>query len=106
MFPIDTCSHLSHQPLNAGTFLGLIYLYVAIMESLGNIHLLRKARGGVSRNPYARVRNQENHSVTQPYRGEGGLKNFSKVPYVISERSLSSTTSFCSTLLTYLAMID
>ena len=45
--------------------------------------------GGGSRNAYARVKNQENHSITQPYRGEGGLKKSPKVPYVISERSLT-----------------
>ena len=56
-----------------------------------NVHLLCKqeGEGGGSRNAYARVRNQENHSITQPYRGEGGEKKYPKEPYVISERFLN-----------------
>ena len=52
-------------------------------------YVSKRVEGGGSRNAYARVRNQESHSIMHVYRGEGGLKKIPEMPYVISERSLN-----------------
>ena len=39
-------------------------------------YVRQEGEGGGSQNAYARVRNQENHSIMQPYRG--GVKSFQK----------------------------
>ena len=51
-------------------------------------YVSKRGREGVM-NAYARVKNQEIHSIMHAYRGGGGgLKKSRKMPYVISERSL------------------
>ena len=57
-------------------------------------YVSKRGRGGGSRNAYARVRNQEIHSIKHAYRGEGGLKKSPKVPYVINERSLMNAKKY------------
>ena len=60
------------------SFMDVFVVEIVFTLLCGNVHLLRRAR-----NAYSRVRNQENHK-------KGRLKLSKKVPYVISEGSLTN----------------
>ena len=62
---------------------------VEIYRGTFNYYVSKRGEGGGSWNAYARVRNQEIHSIMHAFRGGGGLKKSLKVPYVISEHSLT-----------------
>ena len=61
-------------------------------------YLRQEGEGGrVSGNPYARVRNQENHSTTLPYREGGGVKK-------VTQSALRNNVPLCH--ITYLILLE